>query len=262
MTYISSKDFYLEVAKGNVAGHSIINKFGRNPLVGITLAHVSVSGQYQTPTTPQSLEILSASANDTSAGTGGRKVMVEGLDGNFDIQTEIVTLNGLTAVLLTKQFMRVTRTYVYESGSYVTVSTPSHVGKITLRGVGAGATWVIIDTVEGTDTGFGMGQSQIGSYTIPRGYTAYLLSKTFSTETAKPTSLYFFKRENADDVTVPYSGIMRLFEQNDGIQAPFHIEGKSSLQTIPEMSEVGFFAKVATGTASVSVEFQIMLVAN
>ena len=55
---------------------------------------------------------------------------------------------------------------------------------------------------------------------------------------------------------------MRLFEENDGIQQPFHIVGTAPIQTIPEMSEVGFFAKVAVGTASVSVEFQLLLVAN
>ena len=255
-------DFYLEVVKGNVAGHSIINKFGRNGVVGTTLSHISITGQYQTPQTAQSLEILSSNANDTAAGSGGRKVLVEGLDSNFDIQTEIVTLNGLTPVALTNQFMRVYRMYMYESGSYVTISTPSHLGQITLRGVGAGANWVRIDTVEGTATGFGIGQSQIGSYTIPRGYTAYLLSKTFSVEAAKPTSIYFFKREQSNDVVAPYSGIMRLFEENDGIQDAFHIVGRAPIQTIPEMSEVGFFAKVGTGTASVSVEFQLLLIAN
>jgi hypothetical protein len=31
MSYISNKDFLIEVAKGNVAGHAIVNKFGRNP---------------------------------------------------------------------------------------------------------------------------------------------------------------------------------------------------------------------------------------
>lgn len=255
-------DFYLEVAKGNVPGHSIINKFGRNGAVGITLAHISISGQYQTPQTPQLLEILSTDATDNNTGVGGRKVTIEGLDGNFDPLIETITLNGLTAVPLINSFMRVHRAYVSESGSYVTITTPSHNGRITLRGLGAGATWFIIDTVEGTATGFGIGQTQIGSYTIPRGYTAYLLSKTFSTETAKPASIYLFKRENSDDVTTPYSGIMRLFEQNDGIQSPFHVMGKSSIQTIPEMSEVGFFSKVLSGTASVSVEFQILLVAN
>ena len=57
-------DFYMEVAKGNVPGHSIVNKFGRNGVVGTTLTHISISGQYQTPQTAQSLEILSSNVNN------------------------------------------------------------------------------------------------------------------------------------------------------------------------------------------------------
>ena len=33
MTYIGHSDFLIEVAKGNVAGHSLVHKFGRNAAV-------------------------------------------------------------------------------------------------------------------------------------------------------------------------------------------------------------------------------------
>ena len=262
MTYISNKDFYLEVSKGNVPKHSIVNKFGRNGAVGTSLAFISISGQYQSPIAATSLEILSGSTNDTSAGTGARKVKVVGLDASWNEITVEVTMNGTTAVALGTQFIRVYRMYVSESGSYATISAPSHLGKITLRTSGAGATWCVIDTIEGTATGFGIGQTQVAGYTIPNGYTGYLLSKTVTVESAKPASIYFFKRENADDVTTPYTGVMRLFEQNDGIAHPFNVNLKAPLQVFPAKTDVGFFAKVGTGTASVSTEFQMLLIAN
>ena len=255
-------DYYSEVMKGSYKDEFIVNKFGRNGAVGTSLTHVSISGVYQTPTTAQSLELLSSNAADGVAGAGARKVLVEGLDSNFDLQQEEVIMDGLTPVALTNQFIRVFRMTVSESGSYVTISVPSHVGQITLRGAGVGATWVVIDTIEEATTGFGIGQSQIGTYTVPRGYTAFLLSKTFSVESNKSARIYFFKREKADDVAVPYTGIMRLFEQNDGISGLASIHAKAPLNVITEMSEVGFFALAAVASASISVEFQLHLIKN
>ena len=253
-------DFYLEVSKGSVPKHSIVNKFGRNGAVGTSLAFISISGQYQSPIAATSLEILSGSTADGSAGAGARKVKVVGLDASWNEVTVEVTMNGTTAVALGTQFIRVYRMYVSESGAYATILAPSHLGRITLRTAGGGATWCIIDTIEGTATGFGIGQTQVAGYTIPNGYTGYLLSKTVTVESAKPASIYFFKRENADDVTTPFTGAMRLFEQNDGIAQPFNVGLKSPLQVFPAKTDVGFFAKVGTGTASVSTEFQLLLV--
>lgn len=256
-------DYFLSVMKGDVPNQSIVNKFGRNGSVGTSLTHISIGNTYATPTTAQDLEIVSESASDNPGGTGGHKVIVEGLDFNFDPQFEEVILNGITPVALTKQFLRVFRGFISESGSYVTTTTPSHIGRITLRDLGgAGDDWFTISTVEETATGYGIGQTQIGTYTVPRGFTAYLLSKTFSVESNKTASLYFFKRENANDVTPPYTGIMRLFEQNDGIAQLSTIASKAPLQVIKEMSEVGFFAKVPSTTGSISVEFQLLLIKN
>lgn len=53
------------------------------------------------------LKISSGSANDTSAGTGAKTVMVFGLDGNYNLQSETVTLNGQTEVLTTKTYLAV-----------------------------------------------------------------------------------------------------------------------------------------------------------
>ena len=262
MTYIGDRDYFLEVSKGNIVGSKIVNKFGRNGAVGTALSFISISGNYQTPLTATTLEIVSGSTNDTSAGTGARKVKVIGLNSSWDEVEVEVTMNGTTAVTLGTQFMRVYRMFVSESGSYATITTPSHLGRITLRTSGGGATWCIIDTIEGTSTGFGIGQTQVGAYTIPNGYTGYLLSKTITVESSKPASVYFFKRENADDLTTPFTGAMRLFEQNDGIATPLTVVLKAPLQVIPQKTDVGFFAKVGTGTASVSTEFQLMLVQN
>ncbi len=249
---------YVEIMKGNVPGHSIVNKFGRNPEVSTLMSFISISGEYQTPLTAQTLEILSSDVDDTYNGTGAWSMIVFGLDEDFKEISSTVNLNGTTPVELDKQFIRVFRAYVISSGTYATTSVGSHEGTLTLRNSGGGVIWTEITII----SGMGIGQSQIGAYTIPVGYTAYLLSKSITIESNKPTSLYFFKRENSEDTSSPHSGIMRLFEENDGLEVPYSIQTNAPLSKFPERTDVGFFAKTSIGTASVSTEFQLLLVEN
>ena len=53
MSYLANRDFYLEVAKGNIPGHSSINKFGNNPAVATSSTETIWSGSnlYTFPTT-------------------------------------------------------------------------------------------------------------------------------------------------------------------------------------------------------------------
>jgi len=115
-------NFMLEVVKGNVPGHSAINKFGQNPAVATTGEDVwSGGGTYAFyPTTAQNMEILSDSANDTAAGTGARTVQVFGLDENWEEATETVILNGTTPVALTNTYIRMFRAVVLTAGSVET----------------------------------------------------------------------------------------------------------------------------------------------
>lgn len=252
------KKFLVEVAKGNVAGHSLVNRFGFNDSVTSTLQPVADGAVYQTPTAAASLELVSSSADDAAAGTGARTVEVQGLDGSFALQTETVTMNGTTAVALSNTYIRVFRMKVLTSGTYATQSTGSHAGTLTLRGAGGGSTWATIGVSTG---GFPMGQTEIGAYTIPAGKTGYLLTKHASIESTKTPNILWFRRENADTVSAPYD-TMRLFERHIGAAESIKYDPKGPSLVLPEKTDVGAMAYVATGTAAVSVEFQILLVDN
>lgn len=76
-----------------------------------------VGGVITFPTTAGVTQVVSDSAADAAAGTGARTVLVTGLDSNYMIQTETVTLNGITAVTLTRQFLRVNYMTVVTAGS-------------------------------------------------------------------------------------------------------------------------------------------------
>lgn len=252
-------DFRFEVSRGNVAGLSIIHKFGRNTQVGTSIAPVCNGGFYRTPTGTTTLEVISSSADDSASGTGLQEVTLEYLDTNFDLQAGTIETNGLTASTQTiSGIKRLVRAYGSRSGTYATSSSASQHGTITVRESGGGNAWGTLTEVV---SGFGAGQSLIGAYTVPRGHTAYILSQTVSIEFNKTVDLYFFKRENANDITPPYSGIMRVQNIFIGKSGLIELE-HFTYESFPEYTDIGFMANVASGTADVSVEFEMLLADN
>ena len=255
-TGIISEDYLFAVSGGEIPNAFIVHKFGANDNVGNTLEPVALSGNYRTPTTAQSLEILSSDADDTAGGLGARKVKVIGLNASGDEIEEEITLNGLTPVSLTNNFLRVYRMYVSESGTYANQTAGSHQGILTLRASGGGVTWAII-TIE---AGFGVGQTEIGAYTVPKDTECYLLHKVMSVNSNKVADLYFFRRENINQTTAPYTA-MRLVEKHIGLIGIEEITSRSSIAKFSELTDIGFLA-TATTSAEVSVEFELLCERN
>jgi len=252
--YQIDREFYQQVAEGLVDGHSLVHKFGAGTLT-TSLAPICLGGVYRTPTAAAALEFVSSSADDTAAGTGAREVTVIGLDLSWNEVTQTVTTNGTTAVALGTNLIRLYRWYVSSSGTYATYTAGSHAGTLTVRAAGAGDTWSIIPI-----TPFPVSQSQIGAYTIQAGKTAYLLGKHIYTDSSKATDIYMFQRCNADDVTAPYGGAMRIFEREVGVTGQVEVATKSPRGTFVGPCDVGFMGKVESSTADVSVEFELIVV--
>jgi glycine cleavage system aminomethyltransferase T len=161
-------DFYLSVAKGDFTGYSNVSKFGYNPTTG-SGGFESIwggSNAYPWPTDVQTLSVVSASANDTSAGTGARTVEIQGLDTNWDVVTDTVTMNGTTPVVTTQTFRRVFRARVITAGSLQT-----NAAQITFTGSTDAniLAYITYDTI-------GMGQTLMAVYTVPAGKTGYIIN--------------------------------------------------------------------------------------
>lgn len=96
---IDLKDFYVEVALGNVPGHGDEFILGLNRNVGSTLEDVWGAGVNMVfPTAGEQWEILSDDADDTFGGNGAQIVLLQYLDTNYDLQLEILVMNGTTPV--------------------------------------------------------------------------------------------------------------------------------------------------------------------
>lgn len=106
------------------------------------------------------IEVISDSAADDGdpAGTGARTIRIDGLNANWDMISETVTLNGTTAVSTVAEFLRINMVEV------VTVGTGrTNAGNITLRDASAGATRSYIAA--------GRGRAEVGMVSVPRNHT-------------------------------------------------------------------------------------------
>lgn len=247
-------DYLIEVAKGNVPNASIINKFGINLSLSNSYVPVSVGAIYRTPQVSGAvtLRIRAGNVNDDVAGSGARQITVQGLSATGALQTETIDTAGTSASAnIDGTWIRVFRAWVSASGTYATQSAGSHAADIVIEDTGGNA-WGTISS-----TNFAKGQSQIGAYTVPLGYTAYLIDYVITMDTGKTVDTCFFKRENILETAAPYTA-MRLLFQETGLTTNFFREFPDPVR-IPALTDVGFMAKGAT-TPVIAVNFNLLLI--
>lgn len=257
MTYLGHTDYLIQVAKGLVPGSSIVHKFGRNTAVGTTFVPVALGGVYQTPQSGSAttLRVKAGDAGDDSGSTtGAREVTLIGVNQAGAEVTESVATNGTSASSATAAtFMRLYRAYVSESGVYASSTAGAHAADIVIENGAGGTDWATISA-----TGFARSQTEIGAYTVPTGYTAYVLRASVFADSTKTTETVMFQRESILDTAAPYEAMRVLADlsQEGGetdlpLRSPIKINGET---------DVGFMSKVNTSTAEVDVEFEILLV--
>jgi hypothetical protein len=166
--------FELQVSRGQIQGHRNVTVFGFNPDVDQTQVSVwPLQSLITFPASALQMKVSSTSANDTSAGTGARTVVVQGLDADYNEVTETVTLNGQTAVTMTASLLRVNYAYVATAGSGNSAAGDIYIGTGTVT---AGVPATVYDVIK-----LDYNTTTTGSFTIPAGYTGYLTQGLFST---------------------------------------------------------------------------------
>lgn len=156
-------DSEIDIASGKYAGHSIVNKFGTNSDIDTATVPEDIwegGGPYTGfASNAETLQVFSSSASDTSAGVGLRTLRITGLDSNYNVISETVTLNGVTPVTTSQSFLR--------AHTATGLTGDANVGDITIR-QSTTTTNVMLTMLAGR------AQSNCSAYTIPAGYTAYM----------------------------------------------------------------------------------------
>jgi hypothetical protein len=167
------EDFTLQVARGQVPGHRNVTVFGYNPDVDTTEATVwPHSGLIAHPAAAIQMKVSSTNAADTSAGTGARTVLIQGLDADYNEISEVVALNGQTAVTTANSYLRINYASVATAGSGLSAAGDIYIGDGTVT---AGVPATVYDIIK-----FNYNNTLTGHYTVPAGHTAYLMQGLFS----------------------------------------------------------------------------------
>ncbi|KKN29231.1 hypothetical protein LCGC14_0846180 [marine sediment metagenome] len=247
-----TRDFLIEVQKGNVAGHSIVHKFGRNPDVpnGTFEGVNQLSALFNFLTAATTVRIKAGgNAADDVAGNGARTVTVEGLDNTGAAATETINTNGVNASSNTStSFWRVFRAYVATCGTY----GASNTAEIIIENSGGGTDLISIAIAEG--------QSKYGAYAIPLGKTGYLLDVLVEADAAKAADFRVCTREDLTDASsAPFSPV-RVILYFDGVLGQATIDPHSPIFSLPALTDIWIDAEGGGAGTEVSCDFEILLV--
>ena len=145
----------VNIQRGLVRGTYGVNKFGYNPAVPSNATETIWDGSnlYTYIVTPGTALVTSS---NTTADNGGT-VLVSGLDSNYNLVEELLTIGGPAGSVVFKRVFRAVM---------VTATTgDANVGTVTIT----------VDAKSAAIISVGYGQSLMAIYTVPLNHTGYLL---------------------------------------------------------------------------------------
>lgn len=226
------------IARGLVKDTSFIHKFGANFDIDTNSDPETVwsaGGLYpwDALATAQTLYIQSDDAADTSS------LEIQGLDENYELLTEEVQMNGTTTVTTTNTFIRVYR-MIYNH-------TAVNVGTVTARVTsGAGTVVAQIDP--------DYAQTLMCIYTVPAGYTAYLLAGDASLNKAEDGNIRFYQRPFGRSFKIAH--MAEIYENWYRYDFPIPLP-------LPEKTDLDVrIAEVETNNTRCTANFDLVLIKN
>jgi hypothetical protein len=167
--WLISQPYLAAMLEGLIPGHNILTIDGFSPAINTgdqLLWGVAPATQtaYVYPSAATTVTMVSSDATDNQAGVGARSVLITGLLAGYVEDTETLAMHptdGTIAVTSAKSWLRILRAEVITAGS-----AGENAGDITI--------------LDGTDILMFMeadtNKSLQGTYTVPAGKTAYIMS--------------------------------------------------------------------------------------
>jgi hypothetical protein len=228
--------FDLQIARGQIAGHSTLNIYGYQTSVTSTFIPLWENASAYTYPASATQMHLAGTSGDTAV------IQINGLDANYNQISEQLKLNGATAVTTAKSYLRI------NSMSVSTGSATNPSGAVTLKDLTDTTTYAQINT--------GIGRTQSGIYTVPAEYTFYL---------SRIEGYTSFNGNNANYVnyrnySVSSTGVVTVTQQAPFTQF-YHVQ-RVMPRPFAEKTDIQIQASTSTGTAAISVSFEGYLISN
>ena len=226
----------IPLAAGELDGYSAVHKFGLiDGTVGTDWSTIWTQGEINGNQLVPWKDIADAGVVTVTSSLAGdtTDVTLEGLDANYNFQSETLTLAGTADVVGTKTWRRINRMFMV---------TESNIGSITATVDGD-----IVSSIKA-----GRGQTLQAFYTVPAGKTAYLTHMQVSSNKNQAVEASLFVR--------PFGGAFRVTGGTMLYQMEHTIHYSSPIP-ITEKSDMDFRA-IGAANGVLSASFDLILVDN
>lgn len=194
--YRTTEPFELQVARGQITDHTLVNVQGYNsahPTEFRAVWELSNTVAYVYPTTATAMTFSSTSSETCT-------MTVFGLDDTYAVKTAVVTFSGSTSGTVTtgtSTFFRINAMQITSGTSVGTITASA--SSVTYAQINAGA-----------------GRSQASIYTVPLGYTFYLTrAQAYSTNNGNQHCAYrVYSQTISGGVTTPNIVLTATFTQS------------------------------------------------
>jgi len=166
----------IDIARGLVTGVSSIHKFGAVPAMSQSQTGTvwDVDDTVYPWASFATASVLTAQA--VNASDNNKKLTLVGLDANWDPLQEEITLSSGGTVATTNTFKRVFRGYISEGANNV-AAIDVRIGATTVLKINAG-----------------LGQTSMCVYTVPAGYTGYIIKGVCTSQSSADGNVGMFVR--------------------------------------------------------------------
>lgn len=225
-----------------------VGKFGQNTDLAADIEEDiwSAGGIKDIITTAETIDVVSSSTSDDFGSTGAQLIQIYGLNENYEIQEEQITMDGTTTVTTASLWREVNRVSVILAGS-----NRKNVGNITVTNTTSGQTMAVVQSE--------LGITQDSHYMVPAGYTGFLCSMEASVyrSTGSGSREAEIKGKFYNVAGNIILTLATVAAENDTITREFHVPAR-----IPEKSMYWYTATASGNNTAASVRWNMVLIKN
>lgn len=238
-SYIWDEEFNLNVSMGRVRGAEQVHKLAATPIQSINLT----ASLWDKPDTlyPWSAFITPGVliSSQVNSSDNGKQVVVEGLDNDWNRISEIFTLSSSESVTGTQIFRRIIKAYLISQETNDSLISFSRSG------------------VEVARINIGIGQTLMGVYTIPLGYTGYLYQGTCSAQAGADATGFMMVRLNGSGTSFLVGHTFEVSGGGGQYDYKFTFP-----QVLPEKTDIDIRLSSRSNNGRYTAAFDILLIKN
>ena len=238
-TFLFGDDWKVNLSRGKLRNAYPVHKFGANTAPANGQEETVWDGSNLYPWSTWDAGADNVYLKSSVSGDTGITVFIQGLDENYALQSEVVTLDGTdstTAVASQNTYTRLFRMY--------NTSSTDATGDISAHYASGSGTVVAQINVS-------QGQTLMAVYTVPAGHCALLCEYDFSGSAHAPITSRLMVR--------PFGNVFRNQHQAATYGGQYHKEFKVPLK-ITEKSDIDIRVTSGTGASNIASTFELVVI--